>query len=260
MANYVKSELYRISRSKGFYIMLGIVAAIALSINVLLLSGRSIFPDTTVSSDSLYYSLGFLIKTPMLFCYAAMVVTYTLYEGNQKNGNLKNSLAFGISRTAIFGGKALVASIATTICLAVGLVVYLGSALALLKPVGPVTAKDVLLEVLAIYWVILSAAVLSVWVMEWVNKSVISILIWLLIFVMIPTFILYGGMALHSSWLVKMAMWCPSNFLQGTVTPTKVISLWAHRSGLIHCWVSGLGCSTFFLILGAVLLRKKALD
>ncbi|MFQ9510721.1 MAG: ABC transporter permease [Lachnospiraceae bacterium] len=259
MIDYVKSEFYRITHSASFYWMLVIFATLAVAINLLLVVGNIAFSDGGVTTNNIYSSFGFLIDSPMLFCYAAVVVVYMLYEGNKNNGNLKNSIAFGISRTSIFLGKCIVGVTATTVCMMVCLAAYIGSALVLLTPGGSVTLQDVLMEIPAVFFITLSAAVLGIVVIEVFEKGLVGLLVWLFVFVAVPPLVLYAGAAVNSNVLVNIATWLPANFLQNTVTPTDCITVWDTAEGMLRCLISGIGGILVFLVIGITALRKKPL-
>lgn len=257
MIDYIKSEFYRITHSVSFYLMLAIFAVLAVSINLLLVVGNVAFSDGGVTTNSVYSSFGFLINSPMLFCYAAVVVVYMLYEGNKKNGNLKNSIAFGISRTSIFLGKCIIGITTTTVCMIICLVAYIGSALVLLTPGGPVTLHDVVLEVPAVFFITMSATVLGIVVVEVFEKGLSGFIVWLIVFIVIPPLILYVGAAVNSNVLVNISTWFPANFLQNTVTSTECVTVWDTAEGMSHCIISGISGILAFLAIGITMLRKK---
>ena len=79
MMNYTKSEFYRIFITKGN-----------------LCCGRS------AGGNSFSYSN--LVANPMVFAFMGMIIPFLFYEGGKRNGNLKNTVAGGISRVKIFAG------------------------------------------------------------------------------------------------------------------------------------------------------------
>mgnify|MGYP002232657355 FL=1 len=54
----------------------------------------------------------------MLFTYAGLIVAAVLYEEEHKNGNMKNAVAFGISREKLFLGKCMTAVLTATVIMA----------------------------------------------------------------------------------------------------------------------------------------------
>ena len=117
MLNYIKSELYRITHSATLYIVTLCFAAAPLLVNLMLFSfGRSI-PDYPYSTTSFSYSN--IVANPMFYCIAALCLVFALYEGNKKNGNLKNVVASGISREKIFAGQFIVCLLTAIVVMAI---------------------------------------------------------------------------------------------------------------------------------------------
>ncbi len=72
----------------------------------------------------------------MIFCIAALCLVFTLYEGNKRNGNLKNPVACGISREKIFAGQFVLCFFASLVVMVITAAVYILSADLLLKKEG----------------------------------------------------------------------------------------------------------------------------
>lgn len=149
--NYVKSEFYRVSHDKGVYYFTAIIAILAFLLNAILgwfgkVDGVS-FRYATTS-----FSYSNLVANPMVFCVMGAVVGIIFYEGNRKNENLKNTIAFGISRTKIFFGECIVATVTAAASLIAVLAVYIVSAIIFLEHTGPVSLTDLLTEVLAVFY------------------------------------------------------------------------------------------------------------
>ncbi len=99
----MKSEFYRIIHSSGIYILTLCFAAAPLFLNLMLFCFGRCTPDFPYATTSFSYSN--IVANPMIFCIAALCLVFTLYEGNKRNGNLKNLVACGISREKIFAGQ-----------------------------------------------------------------------------------------------------------------------------------------------------------
>ena len=106
--NYIKSEFYRIFHGREIYRFIIILALLAFSFNAVLAWFRRMddFPYGITS-----YSYSNLVASPLIFGLMGTVVGMILYEGNRRNGNLKNTVAFGISRTKIFISECIVTTI-----------------------------------------------------------------------------------------------------------------------------------------------------
>ena len=148
MMNYIKSEFYRIFHGREIYRFIIILALLAFSFNAVLAWFRRMddFPYGITS-----YSYSNLVASPLIFGLMGTVVGMILYEGNRRNGNLKNTVAFGISRTKIFISECIVTTIISLISMVIILAVYIGSAVMLLEQAGPVELNDLLTEVPAVF-------------------------------------------------------------------------------------------------------------
>lgn len=96
MFNYIKSEFYRITHSAMVYAVGFAFMAAPTLINIMLYCFTLSKPDYPYSTTSFSYSN--VVSSPMLFCVAALFLVFALYEGNKRNGNLKNVITTGISR------------------------------------------------------------------------------------------------------------------------------------------------------------------
>ena len=101
MMNYTKSEFYRVFITKEIYIAAALMTGI-----VLLLNGALHFFGGSYANTSFSYSN--LVASPMAFAVMGMIIPFLFYEGGKRNGNLKNTVAGGISRVKIFAGECVV--------------------------------------------------------------------------------------------------------------------------------------------------------
>lgn len=257
MATYVKSEFYRFFHGKSFSVTTMVFVLLAIGCNLLLRVGSTVFADTTAVTVTTYSSLGFLASSPKFFLYAAFIVTALLYGGNRKNGNLKNSLAFGISRLQIFAGRCLVASVLVTITMIVTLAAYLASCFAFLVPDGPVTYLMVVKEVAVLYPSLISVVILSIAVVDLFSNDMAGYLFWFLVFAIIPGGLALACAAVNSTALVTFASLFTSNLFNTVVTPTHLVTPWDSVQGLAFCLASGVAFSIIYGIVGAYFYRKR---
>lgn len=104
MANYLRSEWYRILHDRGIYLFTGVLCAIVLAANVILwaMAHTPDFPYATVR-----FSLSNLISMMGLLFLMAGLLVWVLFGDDRANGTLKNALAYGLSRRGLFVGKCL---------------------------------------------------------------------------------------------------------------------------------------------------------
>lgn len=254
MLNYIKSEFYRITHSTILYAVGFAFAAAPTLMNIMLYCFTLSKPDYPFSTTS--FSFSNVVANPMVFCVAALFLVYALYEGNKKNGNLKNAIASGLSRGKIFMGQVIVCLVVSIIFLAITAIVYIFSARLLLRIEGPVTAFDLIMEILAVAPIAVAALILSVVVVMRFDKSIMGIIWWLCILFFVPQLLLYIGIEIEP--VREIAMWLPRNFFSGMqVNQTVCAPIWDAADGLAKCLISGFIGIIVFGIYGIVNLRKK---
>lgn len=259
MMNYIKSEFYRVSHSRGIYFLTAILAILSFLLNAVLgwfgSTGGSSFPYATTS-----FSYSNLVANPMLFCIMGAVIGIFLYEGNRRNGNLKNTIAFGISRTKVFAGECIAAAVSAVFSLIIVISVYIVSAVALLEHTGPVSLTDLLTEIPAVFFIVVASLISGIACIEAFEKDSVGIIIWLTIWFIIPKVLFYLG--LRSDMIHSIAMWMPANFF-GTdvmsVNMSQSITAWGTAEGMAKCLISGIIGIIVFSLSGVVVLRKREL-
>lgn len=258
MLNYVKSEFYRVSHSSGIYSLTAILAILSFLLNAALawfgrMEGSS-FPYDTTS-----FSYSNLVACPMLFCVIGTIIGIIFYEGNRKNGNLKNTIAFGISRTKVFAGECIVATVSAIFSLIIVMSVYIVSAVALLQHTGPVNLMDLFTEIPAVFFIAVAALISGIVCIEACEKNSTGIIIWITIWFIIPRIFFYLGLRFDT--IHSIAMWMPDNFLGTgmTVNMSQCITAWNTTEGMAKCFICGIVGSIVFFLSGTVVLRKREL-
>lgn len=260
MLNYVKSELYRASRSREIretaIVFMGLV--LLLNIVLYLCKGLEHFRYGITS-----FSYSNVVAMPMIYCYAASDVAVMLYEADRRNRTEQNSIAYGMSRLGLLAGKCIVSLTVSFVILALTLPVYICSAELLLDSVGPTTAADLLLEIPAMSLIATASLILANVLLEFFDKSIVSILVWLSILVFLPKILLLSGMALagRSTFLLDIALWLPANFLtmESQVNMSECTTIWDTAQGMAKCLIAGGAEILVFGAVGVVLLRKREL-
>ncbi len=121
MTNYIKSEMYRVSKSKAIYGTIMICTCLMLAMNLVLWYFRmetEAFPYGTTK-----FSFSMLITGMQAALCLAATMTSFAFGDEYKNRTLNNAIAFGVSPAKIFLGKWLVTLF---VCL-IGLVVVEGA-------------------------------------------------------------------------------------------------------------------------------------
>ncbi len=254
MRNYMKSELYRILHTKEMYLITGALVVITVLYHILTFLSKGLAPRYATTS----FSYSCLVANPMLFACAGTVITYFLYEGNRRNGNIKNAAACGISRVKIFAGQCLISLAASTCAMLLTLTAWILSAGLLLPKTGPVHLTHLLSEIPAIYLISAACLVCALVCISYFEKTITGILVWGLIWFLIPKIFLIGGM--RSEVLYQAALWLPSNLftvVNGLYVNTReCITAWDTVGGMLRCIASG-GIGTLVFVLSGILLLKN---
>ena len=193
MLNYVKSELYRASRSPEIRETAAVFVGLVLLMNIVLCLLKGL-EDFRYGITSFSYSN--VVAMPMIFCYVASDVAVMLYESDRRNRTEQNCISYGMSRLELLAGKCIVSLAVSFVILVMILPVYICSAELLLDSAGPTTAADLLLELPAMSLIAIASLVLANVLLEVFDKSIVSILVWLAVLVFLPKILLLAGMAL----------------------------------------------------------------
>lgn len=98
MLNYVKSELYRIFHTGELYATAGTLMLLTVLLNLGIYTFGGWYRFTSFSYSN-------LVACPMVFVVMGAVIAYIFYEGGKRNGNLKNTVASGITRSKSLQGN-----------------------------------------------------------------------------------------------------------------------------------------------------------
>lgn len=257
MMNYIKSEFYRVLHNRGIYFLTGILATLSFMLNATLawfgkMDGSSFRYNTTS------FSYSNLVANPMIFCIISAVIGVVLYEGNRRSGNLKNTIAFGIPRVKIFFGECIVATVSAIFASIIVLAVYIVSAVIFLSQTGPVSLMDLLAEIPAVFFIAVASLISGIVCIEVFEKDFTGVIIWSVIWFIIPEVFFYLG--LRFDVISRIAMWMPYNFF-GTsgmiVNQQQSVTAWGTANGMVKCLTAGIIGIVLFSLSGIILLRKK---
>lgn len=126
MLNYIKAELYRTFNRKYFYFFIGILAVLAMSLLIFL---KIVDAKNNIS---LIDAMGMSVTNYMMMLPVGLLVMLIdmIYTEEYKNGTLKNTVAFGMSRSKLIFGKFITIIILAFITdIVVKFVFWTGSAL-----------------------------------------------------------------------------------------------------------------------------------
>ncbi len=130
MFNIIRSELYKTRHRKYPYILVGVLSAcILFFISVIAVQDNA---------NGTGFGLGDILMAcvPLLSMgvYVTVLIVDAVFSDEYKNQTMKNTIAFGISRTSVFFGKLIAELIVAIISLAILLAVLIISTLILIGP------------------------------------------------------------------------------------------------------------------------------
>ena len=256
MLNYLKSEFYRNINTKGNYIFLFGSMAFVIFINVALglyANSQIDFPyGTTYFSLSSFYNFMDLLIIISIFL-------VSLINGQEfKNHTLKNSIAFGISRSQIYLGKFLMEVIICTINLVLISSAYAIAAYLMLEDSGIVYLKDFIQAITACFPLLLvsvSAAHCFYFIFD-DEKSALAT--WAIIIILIPDLVEMAGRKI--SILGKISKWMPWNMVGNATFDSeskRMIMSWSSQEGFIKCFIVGIVGLIIFYIIGLMIFKKR---
>ncbi|MEE0511613.1 MAG: hypothetical protein UDG94_10305 [Peptococcaceae bacterium] len=250
MLNYIRSELYRATHTRPCYVMTVVLVLGILAFNLVLHfwgSGADYYGHTS-------FSYIFSISEPWLYIACGAVVAALLYEGRSKNGNLKNSLASGLSRSQLFIGQCLAALLIATVMLVITLTVWIGSAELLLVHTDTWTISD-LLHATALTYPLAVASLISILPFFLLfRRDLTAIVGWLMIWNGVPA--LFAILGLKFTWASHLASWLPRTFLNFE----SVTRWWEDPVIIEKALVSGVVGILVFGFFGVVSWRKRDLN
>lgn len=274
MLNYIKSECYRISHRPVLYVTTLLLSVFV--VGLIMLIAMFAWDTDNASAVSAGITYAGLISSPQVFMYMAAIVSCLIYSSVHKYGDVKNTIAGGLSRVQVFAGKCITSLIAATIVMIVLLTVWIISAELILTSGGLFSIADVLFEMLVIY-LIAAANIITVQLFfELFKKEMLAALAWAVVWIILPAVLNLLGMRFEV--LANIASWMPYNFLQNVVQTTTVAQgdvmggsvsvsiisqkpdvLWYTSEGLFKCLLSGAIGVAIFSLSGWLVLRRRDL-
>lgn len=243
MLNYLKSEFYRLFRNKGYYIFGGIFSGLIIFASVMLYAfNREGFP---------YATEAFLYGNILAFMPVAFVFTYSIIQfvvsDEMKEGTLKNTVAYGISRDNIYFGKLFVEIAALLLVAVVTVLVSLASGRLLLSPVDAHRGwylKGVFASAPLILAAVTTFHALALW-----SESQSRIMGFYLLVYLLPVVICYymGGRFEWAGWIMKHCPFYQISRVTNEFTTQKIIEY----------WISGMAYTAVFIGIGYALFQKK---
>lgn len=252
MLNYIKSEFYRISRTKNVYGFTIFFVVLSVVIN------SALFWPTLNDSNFIYgntsFSYSLIVEAPLFFGLLSAILTTAIYDRHRASGSLKNTVGFGISRIKIFTGMSIVTVVVSTIVMLIILITYVLSASVLLEHTGAVTLNDIVGEVCACYFTSVASVISTLLFLELTPRF--AIFLWLAIWCMIPDALYQISKGIEP--LHQLTMLLPNNlFEKMDISMSTSMMVWGTPGGMLLCVLVGLAHVILFYCLSILLVRRK---
>lgn len=259
MMNYLRSEFYRVFRTKGFYLFTGAGMALVVAMNVLLWAcGRntpSFHYNTTAFSFSIIYHGGF---QPILFL--TLALSGVIFSNEFKNKTINNSVAFGCSREMLFIGKLIVTLGCSFVCLTAVLGTLFGSGYLLLRHEGMEDAVRVLRATASCTPILICGACGAVSLFYSFGSETKGTWMWCLLIIGVPGAVSLLGMKFEffarlSNWLIYHIV------VENSKNPETgfTVMVWETAEGLRRCIMAGVIGTLVFFVFGLAGVHKKEL-
>ena len=256
MINYLRSEIYRNLRLKGNYLfILGAIAFVVFLNGVLWMFGNTdvsfSYNNTKFAFSSLYASM----KIPMYLC---ICVVSLIFGQEYKNNTLKNTISFGISRSAIYLCKLLMTLVYALIAAVFVISAFIISAYILLENSGIEYLTTLIKAIIASMPLLLIALTIANCFYFITDKEMSAIGYWVTIIVIIPSLLSMAGR--RSEICNTIASYMPVNLI-GQITfneKTKDIVLaFATKEGIMKSIAVAIIFCSIFYFMGLEIFKRK---
>lgn len=256
MLSYIKSEFYRLLRTKGSYLFIVVCTLLIVSANVILAAvnhSEANFPyANTEFSLSLFYT-----SFSMVFILCLTVVTI-IFGNEYSNHTMKNSISYGISRGSIYFGKLIVELIYAAIAFLIISGLFIASAYLLLENSG-IGHLQLLMKAtfVALPQLLFAIAVSNCFffIFDGVGSA-----IGVIVGVIIAFPYICNYLALKFKLFAELAKILPWNLLNNLEFDRSTFQLvlpWTGNEGIYRYWIYGLTWMVLFMIFGFLVYRKK---
>lgn len=247
MLNLIKADLYKVFNRAYMYVFLGIMVVLSIAANVLLKTAN--VPVTAY--DIMQMGLDSLIIPIFL---VIMFVDITASE-EIKDGILKNTVAFGISRVKLYISKIVSSVILAFISAFVILTAFIGSAFLIFEPGKHFTgsfAADFSYRILSAIPLYIAAIVICMMLAFIIKKNMLFAFTYAALFVVINLIVkvLYTLVSEKFLWVYNLLITRNLKFLSGDiVTSTQMLT----AAGI------GFAYAIIFTLMGIMVFKKQEL-
>lgn len=255
MLNYIKSEFYRIIRSKSVYISFAfcMAAILLLDFSLFYFKREVDFPYATTkfAFSSIYTNMNTLMYFVVMIC--------TVVQGDEyKYHTFKNSVGAGVKRNTIYFGR-FIAEFVTCMAFYVlicGTHIILGTIL--LNNSGIEYLNILLRSLIASIPLYVACIAVCHFLLYYFDTAVKAIGVFVVFFTLLPTVIKLAGMKIEL--LAKLYNWLIPTMLSAKFDEEYNVALtWNTTTGFVQCFIMGIAVILIFSVIGVNLFHKKEL-
>ena len=259
MINFIKSELYRVFHTKGFYLFTGFGVVMVLAMNLVLwmcgLNTPEFRYNTTGFAFSMLYYGGF---QPILFM--TLGISTVIFSGEFKNKTINNSIAFGCSAKTHFIGKLLVTLLCSLIRMLVTEGTLIGSGYLLLQDSGPAETAKVIKATIACTPILICSVCAAVSLFYILRSEVKGMWAWLVLIIGVTAVITLFGMKFEP--MRQLSRWLIYNLVvENSMDPATgmTVMVWETSEGFYRCILAGVIGILVFVTAGLAGVYKRDL-
>lgn len=255
MMNYLKSEMYRIVRSKGIYLLIGGCAALVVAMNLVLWYCGNYTQNFPYGNTKFAFSM---LTTGMQvpLCLTCSISSF-VFADEYKNKTFSNCVSFGYSEKTMFLGKLIVTLIVSLIGLLVVEGIFIGSGYLLLEDSGKQELVR-LLRATAACSPLFMAGVSGALALTFIFKNETNAIWgWAVIFAGVSFAVSLLGMKVEI--FKELEQWLPFNIV-GNVQLDEATGnwymLWDSSKGFLKTTLAGILGTQVFVVAGILGTRK----
>lgn len=227
MMNYLKSELYRLSRKKSMYLFLSLCLVVPLIMTLMTLSANS------ENYTNTQFVFRFAQNAWSILIFITPIMVSLIQMDDFSDGTFKNMISFGLSRKTIFISKWL---LSVLFLIVAGLLTYLTltiSVFTVLPNTGSGSYASFNASMLGVLPLVLAAVTVSHCICFLSGKIMMHALVYIFLMVLLPEF--YYMYANIEPVLIAFVNKVP-------LFPFAALNdkLWQQQNGYLLCWALGL--------------------
>ncbi|XID90369.1 ABC transporter permease [Paenibacillaceae bacterium WGS1546] len=245
MANYLKSEIYRLARKRALYVFWAVCALAPVLMTMF----------TAAYGTERYANTEFVFKVTtgswsMIFFVVPVVVSLLLMD-EFADGTLKNTAAYGISRSKVFYGKWILELAVLAVAWVVTYISLTASVFLLLTNNGTSNFTDFNTSILGVLPLTLAALAVSHCLCFLIENTLTHLVSYAVLIIVLPElyYLLAEGMPALQEIVnnVPLFPYAAANDLA-----------WLKSDGMLLCWAVGMGYMLIaFLISSKPVMRKE---